>query len=291
MLYLQLLADGVINGCAIGLVSISFAYFYSVTGTFHVAHAGIYTLGGYLAWYFTNKGAPFVAALVGAVICSALVGCLIQFTIYRKLEKGGASPLVMMIASIGLLTVLQNVVALLFSPNIVQFDLGWRLSHLELGSVTLSYPQMILGVCSVATYVALVAFSQYTSLGKRIRAVASNKSLAEITRLSPDTVFLYVIAIASGIVAIPGVLVGVDQALQPYTSLIVLLTAVIAMIAGGIGNLAGAFIMSIVLAIIQSISVAFVSGRWTIAVVFALFIVFILVKPEGLFRSRFGRSI
>ena len=126
-LYLQLLFDGVINGCAIGLVSISFAYFYATTGIFHVAHAGIYTLGGYVALYLTGIGVPFVPALLLAMACCVLVGVLAQALLYQKLEAKKASTLVMMIASIGLLTLLQNIVAIVFTPNILQFDLPWRM--------------------------------------------------------------------------------------------------------------------------------------------------------------------
>ncbi|KQY12524.1 branched-chain amino acid ABC transporter permease [Rhizobium sp. Root482] len=291
MLYLQLVADGVVTGCAIGLVSVSFAYFYATTGIFHVAHAGIYTLCGYVAWYLTGIGVPFPLALLASIACGALVGAGIQATLYRQLDKKGASPLVKLIASIGVLTTLQNVVAILFTPNIVQFDLPWRLARVTIGGLAFSVPQVLVLVFSVVLFAGIVAFSKYTTLGKRIRAVASNPALAEITHLHPQKVFIYVIAIASGLVAVPGVLIGVDQALQPYTSLIILLTAVIAMIAGGIGSLGGAFIMSIVLAVVQSLSVAFVSGRWSVAVVFGIFVVFILIRPEGLFRHKFNRAI
>jgi branched-chain amino acid transport system permease protein len=290
-LYLQLLSDGVINGCAIGLVAISFAYFYASTGIFHVAHAGIYTLGGYVALYLTGVGLPFPAALLLAVLCCVLVGLIVQALLYQKLETKGASPLVMMIASIGLLTLLQNIMAILFTPNILQFDLPWRLQSIVLGSVVLSYPQAMIVVTSLAIFAAMLTFSRYSGLGKRIRAVASNPELAEITRLKPKIVFLYVIGISSGIVAVPGVLIGLDQALQPYNSLLILLTAVIAMIAGGIGSLPGAFLMSILISVVQSMSVAFVPGRWSIAVVFGFFVVLILLKPEGLFRSRFARAL
>ena len=146
-------------------------------------------------------------------------------------------------------------------------------------------------VTSLAIFAAMLTFSRYSGLGKRIRAVASNPELAEITRLKPKIVFLYVIGISSGIVAVPGVLIGLDQALQPYNSLLILLTAVIAMIAGGIGSLPGAFLMSILISVVQSMSVAFVPGRWSIAVVFGFFVVLILLKPEGLFRSRFARAL
>jgi branched-chain amino acid transport system permease protein len=291
MLYLQLFVDGVVSGCAIGLVSMSFSYFYSVTGIFHVAHAGIYTLCGYMAWALVAAGTPFIAALSLAVLAGALSGYATQHVLYQRLADRHASPLVMMIASIGLLTVLQNIVAIVFSPNIVQFDVPWRLGHLEFAGVTLSYPQALIAVLSIAIFVGLAVFSARTDLGKRIRAIASNAELAEITRLDPKRVFAYVLAISSAIVAVPAVLVGVDQAMQPYTSLIVLLTAVVAMIAGGIGSLPGAFGMSIVLAVIQSLSVALIPGRWSIAAVFGIFILFILLKPEGLFRRRFSRAL
>lgn len=290
MLYLQLFIDGVVSGCAIGLVSVSFSYFYATTGTFHVAHAGIYTASGYLAWWLVSLGVPFAAALALAVALGGVAGYLTQWLLYERLARNTASPLVMMIASIGLLTVLQNVVAILFTPNIVQFDLPWRLSHFSLGGISLSYPQALILVSSLAIVTALILFSRHSALGKRIRAVTSNPDLAEITRLAPKQVFAIVLAIGSAIVAVPGVLIGVDQALQPYTSLLVLLTAVIAMIAGGIGSLPGAFCMSILLAVVQSMSVAFMPGRWSVAAVFGIFIVFILFRPEGLFRSRFSRA-
>ena len=291
MLYLQLVADGVVTGCAIGLVAASFAYFYATTGIFHVAHAGIYTLCGYIAWYLSGIGMPFVVALLLSVACGALVGALIQATLYDYLDRRGASPLVKLIASIGVLTTLQNVAAILFTPNIIQFALEWRRSNIALMGLTISIPQLLIVVSSLVLFAAIVIFSRYTALGKRIRAVASNPGLSEITHLHPKRVFVYVIAISSAVVAVPGVLVGLDQALQPYNSLIILLTAVIAMIAGVIGSLGGAFVMSIVVSVIQSLSVAFVSGRWSVAVVFAIFVIFILIRPEGLVRRKFNRAI
>lgn len=291
MLYLQLLIDGVISGCAIGLVAASFSYFYATTGTFHVAHAGIYTLSAYLGWWLVGLGVPFIVALMAAIATGAAAGYLTQRLLYERLARNESSPLVILIASIGLLTVLQNAVAILFSPNIVQFSLPWRMQHVGFGGISLSIPQVLIAVSGISIMVALVLFSRYSVLGKRIRAVTSNPALAEITRLAPRQVYAYVLAISSAIVAVPGVLTGVDQALQPYTSLLVLLTAVIAMIAGGIGSLVGAFGMSIVLAVVQSMSVAFMPGRWSVAAVFGIFIVFILVRPEGLFRSRFSRAV
>src|SRR3974390_1025268 len=108
MLYLQLLADGLVTGCAIGLVAISFSLIYYTTKVFHVAHAGIYTAGGYIAWFAASLGAPFLIACIAGVIGAALLGAVIQHQIYQRLEQRSAPPLVLLIASLGVLAVLQN---------------------------------------------------------------------------------------------------------------------------------------------------------------------------------------
>jgi branched-chain amino acid transport system permease protein len=284
MLYLQLLADGLVTGCAIGLVAVSFSLIYSTTKVFHVAHAGIYTAGGYIAWFAALFGAPFAIACIIGVIGAALIGAVIQRQVYQRLEQRGATPLVLLIASLGVLAVLQNGVAILFTTNMLQFSYSWRNQTLILGTIGLSYAQAMIVVLSVIVFAALVWMSRYTLFGQRIRAVASNPFLAEITRLRPQTLFVQVMMIGSGIVALAGTLIALDQAMQPYTGVLILLTATIAVIAGGIGSLTGAFTISLALSVLQNLSLAVMPGRWSIAATFGLFILFILIRPQGLVR-------
>lgn len=290
MLLLQMIVDGIISGCAIGAVSITFSYVYSTTGVFHVAHAGIYTLGSYVAWYLVEKHVPFFIALALAMAVCAAVGAFLQKSIYEPLLKRKASPLVMLIASLGALAVLQNAISIAFTPDLLWFNVGWRLHMADIGPIHISYPQVWTGVLCFLVLIGLLLFSSRTLLGQRIRAVASNPHLAEITRLKPYRVYIYVLAIASALVCVPAAVVGLDQNIQPYTSVNVLLVAVIAMIAGGIGSLPGAFIMSIVIQVLQNFILLWVPGRWSIAFVFILFIAFILIKPSGLFRTRLQRA-
>jgi branched-chain amino acid transport system permease protein len=288
MLLLQLLVDGLVGGCGVAMVAMTFGIIYATTGVFHVAHAGIYTLGGYAAWFAAQKGVPFLPALVIGIVAGALGGALLQVLLYDRLARRKASPLVVLL---GALAILQNLIALAFTSNIQQFTSDWRIATVSLGPVVLSYPQLALVAAGLASYIGLEAFSRYTQLGKRIRAVASNPQLAEISRLAPRTVYVYVMAIASAVVALSGILTGVDQALQPYNSVLVLLTAVVAVIAGGIGSLSGAFIMGVALTVLQSVALVLIPGRWSIAAVFLIFIAFILLKPEGLFRGKFSRPV
>src|SRR5579872_5474657 len=143
MLALQLLATGLVTGCALGVVAISFSLVYATTKLFHVAHAGVYTMSGYVAWSLASRGAPLIVAMVVAIAAAAVLGALIQGQLYARLERRRATHLVVLIASLGMLAVIQNVIAGVYTPNILQFPLAWSGEVLPLGSVRLTYVQLL----------------------------------------------------------------------------------------------------------------------------------------------------
>ena len=149
----------------------------------------------------------------------------------------------------------------------------------------LTWTQLLTVAVSLAAYAGTMWFAHRTILGKRIRAVASNPMLADITRLQPQTVYVYVIAIASALVCLPGILVPLDLGLQPYNGVTPLLTATIAMIAGGVGSITGAFVLSVAIAVLQNLSLLVMPGEWSIGVTFFIFVIFMLFRPTGLFAA------
>lgn len=285
VLLLQLLVNGLVTGCALGVVAISFALVYSTTKLFHVAHAGVYTLAGYVAWALASRGVPDLVSLLVAMVVCAVAGALIQSQLYARLERRRATHLVVLIASLGLLAVMQNIIAGVFTANIQQFPVPWSGKVLSLGGVRLTFTQVLTVALCLTAFAATVWFAQYTLLGKRIRAVASNPFLGEITRLRPQSVYVIVMAIASAIVAVPGVLVPLDLGLQPYNGVTPLLTATIAMIAGGVGSITGAFVLSLVIAELQNLSLMVIPGEWSIGITFFIFVIFMLFRPTGLFAA------
>ena len=285
MLALQLLVTGLVTGCALGVVAISFSLVYATTKIFHVAHAGIYTLGGYLAWSLMVYRVPLALAFLVPIAVCAVLGAAIQSQLYARLERRRATHLVVLIASLGMLAVMQNIIAAIYTPNILQFPLDWSSRVVSFGAVRLNWTQLLTIVVSLAAYAGTMLFAHRTILGKRIRAVASNPMLADITRLQPQTVYIYVIAIASALVCLPGILVPLDLGLQPYNGVTPLLTATIAMIAGGVGSITGAFVLSVAIAVLQNLSLLVMPGEWSIGVTFFIFVVFMLFRPTGLFAA------
>jgi branched-chain amino acid transport system permease protein len=285
MLPLQLLINGLVTGCALGVVAVSFSLIYATTKIFHVAHAGVYTMAGYIAWWLVSRGAPEIIALGVAIGACVLLGALIQGGLYAQLAKRRATHLVVLIASLGVLAVIQNIIAAVFTPNILQFPVPWAERVVSLDTIRVTYTQLLTVVVSLAAYAGVMWFAHHTILGKRIRAVASNPFLAEITRLQPNAVYIYVVAIASAIVALPGVLVPLDLGLQPYGGITPLLTATIAMIAGGVGSISGAFVLSVAIAVLQNLSLLVIPGEWSIGITFFIFVIFMLFRPTGLFAA------
>jgi len=287
MLALQLACNGIVTGCALGIVAVSFSFIYATTKLFHVAHAGVYTLGGYLAWAMLGHGFPAPLAVLASIAGCTALGALIQSQLYARLEAKRATHLVVLIASLGMLAVIQNILAAVFSANILRFDLPWgaRVVHLG-GNVRLTVTQILTVSVSLLAYAGIMMFSHGTILGKQIRGVASNPFLAEITRLQPRRVHVYVMAIASALVCLPGILTPMDFGLQPYNGVTPLLTATIAMIAGGVGSITGAFVLAVVIAELQNLSLLLIPGEWSIGVTFFIFVIFMLFRPTGLFAAR-----
>lgn len=285
MVWLQLLVNGLVTGSALGVVAISFALIYATTKIFHVAHAGVYTLAGYLAWSLVSQGVPDILALLLAILCCTALGALIQHQLYARLERRRATHLVVLIASLGALAVIQNVIAAVYSSNILQFPVTWSSRVVTVGTLRLNWAQILTVVLSVVAYAGTMWFAHRTILGKQIRAVASNPFLAEITRLRPQRIYVIVVAIGSAIVALPGVLVPLDLGLQPYGGVTPLLTATIAMIAGGVGSITGAFVLAVGIAVLQNLSLLVIPGEWSIGVTFFIFVIFMLFRPTGLFAK------
>ena len=131
-------------------------------------------------------------SLLAAVAACAVTGALIQGLLYAHLERKHATHLVILIASLGTLAVMQNIIAAVYTPNILQFPLPWSSQVITVGgNVRLTVIQLWIAVASVAVYAGLMWFAHRTILGKQMRAVASNPFLAEITRLRPRRVHIY----------------------------------------------------------------------------------------------------
>ncbi len=279
----QVLANGLVSGCSHGLLALSFAVIYSTGRFFHLAHASCYTLGAYSAFAAAAYlGAnPGVAVGVG-VIAAAAAGIAMEILVYRPIRRRGGTPQVLLLASVGLLVVLQNCVSLVFGDAIkpmpgVQARAGYVIFGAHVTQV-----QIITFLVSLVVFFGVLAGLKLTWIGRRIRAVVDNPQLANAVGIDSNRVLVFAFCVGSALAGLAAAMSAYDTGLRPSMGFSALLLAVVAMVIGGVGHIPAAYFGGFVVAAAQQCSALVLPTKWQDAVVFALLIVFLLFRPGGL---------
>ena len=287
-LFLQLAATGLVVGSLYVLCAVGWGLIYGTTLHFHVAHGAVFTLAAYYA-YAAQKflGLPLGIAVIAAIAAAALSGMLIDLLIYQPLERRGAIRTTLFIASLGLLTLIENVLAIIFTPDPLRMDVGRLADSVQLGPVFLTRLHLVSVATAILGFLALTAFLKYSLWGHAIRAVSSSPEMARTVGIDLRRVHLLTYAVGSAISAPAGILVAMDVGVEPYRGTTFVLLASVAVIMGGIGSIPGALLGALFLALLENLGVWKIPSEWQSSISFGVFLVFIVVRPRGLF----GRKI
>mgnify|MGYP001614010195 CR=1 FL=1 len=191
---LQLIANGISSGSLYALIALGFYLIYRTTGIFHFAHGVIFTIAAYLTYFFYETlRLPFGLSLLIVIFSAALIGVVIEVFIYSPLRKQNASPLVLLIGSLGVFIFLQNLILLLGGTDtrIVSSEIK---SGYSLLGVTFTTIQYITLLTAIIAYIFIFFYMRNTKNGKAIRAVASDPSMAEIVGVDVPKIYLLVFA-------------------------------------------------------------------------------------------------
>jgi len=287
-LFLQLAATGLVVGSLYVLCALGWGLIYGTTLHFHVAHGAVFTLAAYYA-YAAQKflGLPLAIAVIGAIVAAALSGMLIDLLIYQPLERRGAIRTTLFIASLGLLTLIENLLAIIFAPDPLRMDVGWLAEAVQLGPVFLTRLHLLSVATAILGFLALMAFLKYSLWGQAIRAVSSSPEMARTVGIDLRRVHLLTYAVGSAISAPAGILLAMDVGVEPYRGTTFVLLASVAVIMGGIGSIPGALLGALFLALLENLGVWKIASEWQSSISFGAFLIFIVVRPRGLF----GRKI
>jgi len=287
-LFLQLAATGFVVGSLYVLCALGWGLIYGTTLHFHVAHGAVFTLAAYYA-YAAQKflGLPLAIAVLGAIVAAALSGMLIDLLIYQPLERRGAIRTTLFIASLGLLTLIENLLAIIFAPDPLRMDVGRLAEAVQLGPVFLTRLHLLSVATAILGFLALMAFLKYSLWGQAIRAVSSSPEMARTVGIDLRRVHLLTYAVGSAISAPAGILLGMDVGVEPYRGTTFVLLASVAVIMGGIGSIPGALLGALFLALLENLGVWKIPSEWQSSISFGAFLIFIVVRPRGLF----GRKI
>ncbi len=280
----QLLINGLLAGALLAVPAIGFTAIYAVLRFSNFAVASHATIGAY-AGYIANTayGLPAPAALLAAFVVAGLVGVASDEIVLKRLRPAG--PLTAAIASVALTIVLENVVRFGFGNELRGYDLpvlrDWRVGGLRIG------PQQVAnaGAAGIAM-AALFLFLGFTRVGKMMRAVADNPTLAALKGIDGDLVARLVTFVAMGLAGFGGMLIGLDSSIDPLTGFRVMLSVFAAAVVGGLGSIQGAVAGAFIVGVGEEMSLVVLDPAYRTAVGFIAILLVLSFRPRGLLGER-----
>ncbi len=281
----QLVANSLIAGSIYALLALGFNLIYGTTRFFNLAHGTVAVAGGYIMLYVLKATAsPTWFAVVISILGAGLLGYLLDRFIYAPLRKKKASGMVLLIASLGAFTAMQAVIAMIFTSQFQTLSVGQSRVFEIFGAVFTDVQLMVMLSVLLIT-IFLVLLLKFTMFGKAVRAIGDDEEVSTIVGINTKKIIRQVFFIGSAIAGLAGVLIGYDVGLEPTMGLSLLMKGVIASIIGGIGNVYGAVAGGLILGFVENFGIWKISGEWKDAIAFGLLIIFLLVRPQGLFKK------
>lgn len=240
-----------------------------------------------------TMGLSPVIGVLAAVIACTLLGMAIEKVAYKPLRKA-SSPLAVLITAIGVSYLLQNVALLIFGANAKAFTSVVSVPAVKLadGQINITGETIVTIVTCLIIMAGLMLFINKTKAGQAMLAVSEDKGAAQLMGINVDGTIALTFAIGSGLAAVAGVLLcSAYPSLTPYTGSMPGIKAFVAAVFGGIGSIPGALVGGILLGIIEIFGKAYISSQMADAIVFAVLIVVLLVKPAGLFGKNIQEKV
>ncbi|MBI4136106.1 MAG: branched-chain amino acid ABC transporter permease [Candidatus Vogelbacteria bacterium] len=279
----QLFANSVIAGALYALLALGFNFLYRTVKFFDLSYGAIAAVGGYTVFALSKSAnlALWFSAPAG-VLAGAGLAWLVNWLIYRPLRARRASNLVLLVAALGVMTILQAALAIIFSSQFRTLAVGPS-TVVEIAGGVYTVTQLVILAAAFLALAALYLLKR-TRLGKSVEAVADDAEVARIVGLNVNRIISLVCVTSGAMAGLAGLLVGFDTGLEPTMGLALLLKGVIAAIVGGLGTNAGAALGGFLLGGVENFGIWQISGEWKDAIAFGLLIIFLLFRPQGILK-------
>ena len=293
MQILQYLINGISIGAVYAIIALGYTMVYGIAKMLNFAHGDVIMVGAYISFCVTNYlGLPAIVSIVAAMVVCTLLGILIEGLAYKPLR--GTPSLAVLITAIGVSYFLQNAAQLIWGAAPKNFTSVVTMSPIKLfdGGLVITGEAILTVVVSALVMVGLTLFTTKTKTGKAMRAVSENRDAAQLMGINVNRTISTTFAIGSALAAVAGVLLCSSiPTLQPTTGSMPGIRAFTAAVIGGIGSMPGAMLGGVLLGIIETFSKKYISTEFSDAIVFAVLIVILLVKPAGLLGKQVQEKV
>ncbi|MCI6037682.1 MAG: branched-chain amino acid ABC transporter permease [Candidatus Limiplasma sp.] len=293
MSFLSNLINGISLGSVYAIIALGYTMVYGIAKMLNFAHGDVIMIGAYISFCVTQYlNLPAWLSVLAAMFVCTLLGMTIERLAYKPLRS--APSLAVLITAIGMSYFLQNLALLIWGSNPKSFT-----SIISFGPLRLFDGQLIISDVAIVTVLACILimigltwFTGKTRMGKAMRAVSEDKGAAQLMGVNVNRTISVTFAIGSALAAIAGVLLcSAYPTLMPTTGSMPGIKAFTAAVFGGIGSIPGAMLGGILLGIIEIFGKSYISTELGDAIVFAILIVILLVKPAGLLGKKIREKV
>ena len=284
--FIENLINGLSMGSIYAIIAIGYTMVYGIAKMLNFAHGDIIMVGSYVAFIaISSLGLPVPAGILISIIACLCLGVIIEKIAYRPLRNAG-SPLAVLITAIGVSYFLQNGAMLVFGSNTKSFTsvIPKSIQSIMVGPFQIKGIAVVSIITSIVLVSVLQLFINRTKPGQAMLACSQDRAAASLMGISVNNTITLTFAIGSAMAAIAGVLMcSYSPALTPTTGAMPGIKAFTAAVFGGIGSIPGAMVGGLVLGIIEQLSKYYISQQISDAIVFAVLVIILLVRPTGLF--------
>ena len=286
-------------GSVYAVFALGFTLIFGVHHILNLAHGSVAMWGAFIGliavspsalWPGTPFPTPFLplpVAVVVAMLGGGLIGVLLDLVAFRPLRKRQASEFAALVSSIGASLILLSLAQQLSGTNIVRFPFGtFPIEIFQFAGLRLTLLQVTIVLSVVLLFSALVFYLYRTSFGRQVRAVAVSERTATLLGVNTTSVYLQIFFISGALAGAAGVLIGLlfnsvhFLMGEPY-----LLRAFVVVVLGGLGSVVGAVVAGLLLGMIQTLTVVYVSSGLSDAIIFSILFAMLMIKPTGLFAG------
>lgn len=287
-LIIQTLIDGILIGGVYAAIGMGMSIAYGVMGVVNWAHGEILMVSLYISIYLTKYAGwdPYLTALVNIVVMGAL-GYFLQATCFNRLinrdSKVAWRDILLFTAGMSML--LQAVFNMIFGAEAKSVDTKYS-GMISIGSIMLSKPKVISFVVAAVMCALLYLLIMKSEMGRSLRATSQDRGTAQLMGVNANRVYCIAFAISLALVGMAGALLTPFYSVTPYVGASFCFKSFIIVALGGKGNIPGAMLAGVLIGIIEKVGGLFIGDNFAQIIIMVLFIVVLLVKPNGLLASR-----
>jgi len=285
-MFFQQLINGLTTGSVYALIALGYTMIYGILGLINFAQGEIYMCGAFVTVLLLATGkVNFFLAFALGMGAAGLLGVVLERVAFRPLR--GFHPLVPLISAIGASIFLQSLALLLFGPNDRPFPIQFTFSTIKIAGLPVSTLQMAILAAALGFMGLLVVFVRYTTYGKAIVACALDRDTARLMGINVDRMVSLTFLLGSALSGAAGIMMAIYyNATYPRMGLLPGLKAFSAAVLGGVGNIPGAILGGLLLGVAESLGAAYISSGFKDAIAFAILILVLLIRPQGILKGR-----